>query len=162
VKQQCHLSMIWLSWLVFLGGLVAILAYQQWIVAVLWIVFVPLLQFQYIRRFPAISGLLGYGPITDHAAPKGDAAQTRQHVVLYTALGCPFCPLIEQRLEHLQATLDFTLEKIDVTVRPRLLAARHIRAVPAVEINGQIFTGLISSRDLAAALASSLTGSRYL
>lgn len=153
MKQQCHLSMIWLSWVVYLGGLGAILAYQQWILAAFWIVFVPLAQFQYIRRFPAISGLMGYGPITDQPAPKAEAAQPRQHVVLYTALGCPFCPLIEQRLEHLQATLEFSLEKIDVALRPGLLIAKHIRAVPAVEVNGQILTGLISSRDLAAAIA---------
>ena len=145
--------MIWLSWLVYLGGLGAIVAWHQWILAAFWVVFVPLAQFQFIRRFPAISGLLGYGAITDHPAPKGEAAQPRQHVVLYTAVGCPFCPLIEQRLEHLQARLDFTLEKIDVTLRPGLLTAKHIRAVPAVEVNGRIVTGLISSRELADAIA---------
>lgn len=145
--------MIWLSWVVFLGGLAAILVYQQWVLAAFWILFVPLVEFQYIRRFPALSGLLGYGPITDLPAPKSELPQPKQHVVLYTALGCPFCPLIERRLEHLQASLDFTLEKIDVTLRPALLTAKQIRAVPAVEVNGQILTGLISSRDLAAAIA---------
>ena len=51
---------------------------------------------------------MGYGRITDE--PAGTVAPAPVKVTLYTALGCPFCPLIEQRLETLRKTAGFTLE----------------------------------------------------
>jgi glutaredoxin len=154
VKQQCHLSMIWLSWAVYIAGLAGLVWMHQWILAAAWLIAVPLAQALYVRKFPAFSSAMGYGLITDRPAPPLlRASSAPAAVTLYTALGCPFCPLMEQRLESLRASLGFTLRKIDVTLRPDLLSSRKILSVPAVEINGRILTGLIGSEDLAAAIA---------
>lgn len=160
MKQQCHLAMIWLSWAVYLGGAAAALWFQNWFLAGVWMILAPLAEWQYIRRFSTISGMMGYGPVTDIAAPAHEPETPHQQVTLYTALGCPFCPLIEQRLERLQAKVDFALEKIDVTIRPDLLLAKGIRAVPAVEVRGEIRTGLLTSENLAEFIAPAAVGAR--
>lgn len=153
MKQQCHLAMIWLSWAVYFGGLAWFIWDRVWILAAVWLVAVPLVQAFYIRKFPAFSTAMGYGPIADHPAPPLlHQAPASVEITLYTALGCPFCPLMEQRLESLRAAMGFTLRKIDVTLRPDLLSSRKILSVPAVEIYGRVLTGLISSEDLAAAI----------
>lgn len=145
--------MIWLSWAVYLGGLAWLIWERQWITAAFWLVAVLLLQGFYVRKFPAFSSAMGYGPITDQPAPSLLRPPAPSVVVtLYTALGCPFCPLMEQRLEALRTTLGFTLRKVDVTLRPDLLSARRILSVPAIEIGGRILTGLVSSEEIAAAI----------
>jgi thiol-disulfide isomerase/thioredoxin len=150
VKQQCHLSMIYLSWVVYLGGLAASIWYSHWVLAAAWLVAAPVAQWLYIRKFPSMSAAMGYGPITDE--PAGTVPPAPVKVTLYTALGCPFCPLIEQRLEALRKTAGFSLEKMDVTLRPDLLSSRGIRSVPAVEVGGRVLFGLVSTKDLAAAI----------
>jgi hypothetical protein len=160
VKQQCHLSMIWLSWAVYLGGLAWFLWQRQWIVAAFILVAAPLLQGFYVRKFPAFSSAMGYGPITDQPASPAQPPAAAVVVTLYTALGCPFCPLMEQRLESLRATLGFTLRKIDVTLRPDLLSSRRILSVPAVEIGNKVFTGLVTTQELAAAVAGCVPATR--
>lgn len=157
MKQQCHISMIYLSWAVYLGGIVASAHYSHWTSCAALIVLAPLAQWLYIRKFPRISSSMGYGPILDEPAPP--AAPAPETVTLYTALGCPFCPLIEQRLESLQREMHFTLCKIDVTLRPDLLASKGIRSVPVVEVRGEFLFGLVSSHDLACAIASPLVQS---
>jgi glutaredoxin len=143
--------MIYLSWLVYLGGLAALIWYSQWVFAAGWLVAAPVAQWLYIRKFPSMSAAMGYGRITDE--PAGTVAALPVKVTLYTALGCPFCPLIEQRLETLRKTVGFSLEKIDVTLRPDLLSSKGIRSVPAVEVHGSVLFGLVSTKDLAAAIA---------
>lgn len=149
MKQQCHLAMIWFSWLLYVAGAVTAVWFHQWFFAVAWIILVPLAEWQYIRRFPAVSGAMGYGSVADAPAGVHEPAMPHEQVTLYTAVGCPFCPLIEHRLEHLHTRLDFSLEKLDVTLRPDLLVAKGIRSVPAVEVHGQIRTGLMTSEQLA-------------
>jgi glutaredoxin len=158
MKQQCHLAMIWLTWVLYAGGAAAALWFHNWLLAGVWILLAPLALWQYIRRFPAISGVMGYGAVTDASAPADEPHTSHQQVTLYTAVGCPFCPLIEQRLERLQSKLDFSLETIDVTVRPDLLIAKGIRAVPAVEVRGQLRTGLLTSEQLAEFIAPAAVG----
>jgi len=53
----------------------------------------------------------------------------------------------------LRGQAGFTLRKIDVTLRPDLLASKGIRSVPVVEIGGKLLVGLVSTKELAAALA---------
>ena len=151
MKQQCHISMIYLSWAVYLGGLAASAWYSQWALGAVLLVAAPVIQWLYIRKFPSLSAGMGYGRITDQ--PAGTVARAPVKVILYTALGCPFCPLIEQRLESLQKAMNFSLEKVDVTLRPDLLASKGIRSIPVVEVQGQFLFGLVSTRDLAAAIA---------
>jgi thiol-disulfide isomerase/thioredoxin len=151
MKQQCHISMIYLSWALYLGGLALSVWYSHWAFGAVWLVTVPVIQWLYIRKFPSMSASMGYGRIADQ--PAGTVAPAPVKVILYTALGCPFCPLIEQRLESLQKAMNFLLEKIDVTLRPDLLASKGIRSIPVVEVQGRFLFGLVSTRDLAAAIA---------
>jgi glutaredoxin len=145
--------MIYLSWIVYLGGFGAAIWYSKWLYAALWLVGTPLIQWLYIRKFPGLSAGMGYGRISDEPATVTVPAPVK--VTLYTGLGCPFCPLIEQRLEALQKTCGFSLEKIDVTLRPDLLASKGIRSVPVVEVRGRFLFGLVSTKDLAAAIGQS-------
>jgi glutaredoxin len=158
MKQQCHISTIYFSWIVYAGGLIYAAWRSSWLLALGWVIAAPVCQWLYIRYFPKFSKAMGYGPIVDAPAGKVEAAPVT--VTLYTALGCPFCPLIEQRLEELQARLGFSLDKTDVTLRPDLLASKGIRSVPAVEIGDQFFTGLVTSRELAEAIARPQTAAK--
>ena len=151
MKQQCYIPMIYLSWAFYLGGLAASVWYSRWVLGAVWFVTVPIIEWLYIRRFPSLSAIMGYGRIIDEPARTVDPAPVK--VTLYTALGCPFCPLIKQRLESLQKTMNFSLERIDVTLRPDLLASKGIRSVPVVEVPGRFLFGLVSTKDLAAAIA---------
>jgi len=150
VKQQCHISMIYLSWLVYLGGVATCIWCSQWALAAVWLAVAPVLQWLYIRKFPSLSASMGYGHIIDE--PPDAVGPAPVKVTLYTALGCPFCPLIEERLRTLQQAIGFSLERIDVTLRPDLLASKGIRSVPAVEVRGRFFAGLVSTKALAAAI----------
>ena len=60
---------------------------------------------------------------------------------------------MEQRLRELQAEMGFSMEKIDVTLRPELLISKGIRSVPAIETGGRVLFGLVTKKDLAAAIA---------
>jgi hypothetical protein len=151
MKQQCHISMIYLSWALYLGGLAASAWYSYWALGAVWLVTAPVVQWLYIRKFPSLSAAMGYGRITDK--PAGTVAPTPVKVTLYTALGCPFCPLMEQRLKSLQKTMNFSLERIDVTLRPDLLASKGIRSVPVAEVLGRFLFGLVNTKDLAAAIS---------
>jgi glutaredoxin len=150
MKQHCHLAFIYLAWVTYLGGLAWLLWRGQYLVALFWLVLTPLVQWWYLRAFPRISSLMGYGRVDDQKASTVSQAAVR--VTLYTALGCPFCPLIEQRLEALQKSMGFSLEKIDVTLRPGLLASQGIRSVPVVEVGERRLTGLATTSQLAAAI----------
>lgn len=151
MKQQCHISMIYCSWAVYLGGMAVLAWRSEWAFAAAWLVCAPLFQWIYIRKFPDISSLMGYGEVTDENAPAEIPASTK--VTLYTALGCPFCPLIDERLEELRKRMHFSLDKVDVTLRPDLLAAKGIRSVPVIEIDGKLLFGLVTSKELCEAIA---------
>jgi CBS domain-containing protein len=49
--------------------------------------------------------------------------------------------------------MGFTLEKIDVTLRPDLVTAKGIRSVPVVETGARLLFGLVTTKELAAAIA---------
>jgi thiol-disulfide isomerase/thioredoxin len=150
MKQQCHMAMIYFTWVFYLGGLAYLLYRSMWPMAIAWLVCIPLFEWLYIRQFRGLSQLLGYGRIVDQ--PATTVAASKAEVTFYTALGCPFCPLMEQRLDELQKESGFTLHKIDVTLRPDLLMSKGIRSVPAIETGGKVLFGLITKKDLAAAI----------
>jgi len=151
MQKRCLMLMIYLSWSIYAGGLAYLGWRAQWALALGWLVAAPLALWLYIVKFPALSPFMGYGRITDEPSLLTGRAPAK--VTLYTALGCPFCPLMEQRLHALQKGLDFELHKIDVTLRPDLLASKGIRSVPVVEVSGRLLIGLVTSKDLAAAIA---------
>ncbi len=152
VKQQCFLMVIYTTWALVLGGVIAFAFAGQYGAAAAVAVGVPLVQWFSIRHIRSLAPWMGYGRIVDDPAPAVAPAAVR--VRLYTAVGCPFCPLIEQRLQALRAGMGFELEKIDVTLRPSLLAGQGIRSVPAVEVGGKWLTGLVSSSELAGEISA--------
>ncbi len=150
LKQHCPLALVWLTWL----GLPALALYMGlrlgWIAAVFILVVGVLAQVAYVRWFPHLSRLLGYGSVADVTAPPPHATPPR--VVLYTANVCPFCRIVRRRLEALQEALGFTLEEVDVTFRPRIVQEKGFRSVPVVEAGGRFLVGNATSAELAAFL----------
>jgi glutaredoxin len=90
---------------------------------------------------------MGYGSVEDQ--PATDVHTSKGKVVLYTGLGCPFCPLVKKRLNKLQSTMGFELTETDVTLKPDLLIAKGIRALPVVEVGGALWVGNATSQQLA-------------
>jgi glutaredoxin len=141
---------IYLSWAIYLGGLGFFASRGDVLFAVLWLFWLPIVQWAYIRVFPRVSRYLGYGRVDDQQAEAAGHAPIK--VTLYTALGCPFCPIVEKRLEALRKEMGFTLEKVDVTLRPNLLTSKGIYSVPVVEVGDRRLTGHTTSNELAEAI----------
>ena len=55
--------------------------------------------------------------------------------------------------EDLRKQMGFTLVKIDVTLRPDLVSAKGIRSVPVVEAGARLLFGLVTTKELAEAIA---------
>jgi glutaredoxin len=147
MKQQCYMAVIYLNWLVLAGGLGFFVIKGHYGLALLWLVLVPLAMWAYIRVFPSISQVMGYGRLDDQ--PARNQRHVPAKVTLYTALGCPFCPVVERRLMALREMMEFTLDEIDVTLKPGVLVGKGIRAVPVVEAGGRFLAGNATSQQLA-------------
>jgi len=147
MKQQCYLVAIYLNWVILAGGMAYLLYRGFYGMALAWLVLVPLGMRMYVRVFPSISQAMGYGKVEDR--PAHDFGQPPATVTLYTALGCPFCPIVKDRLNALRKQENFTIEEVDVTLRPGILAANNIRAVPVVEAAGRRINGNATSEELA-------------
>jgi glutaredoxin len=141
------MAFIYLSWAIYLGGLFFFAFKGDYVFALFWLVWLPIVQWAYIRSFPRLSRYLGYGRVDDKLAENVSEASVK--VTLYTALGCPFCPLVEKRLEELRKEMGFTLEKVDVTLKPELLTRKNIRAVPVVEVGKERMAGNATTHQLA-------------
>ena len=142
------MTFIYLSWAIYLGGLAFFGLRGDYLFTLFWLIWLPLVMWAYIRGFPRISRYLGYGRVDDEGA--GSVSPVSVKVTLYTALSCPFCPLVKQRLETLQAEMEFDLAEVDVTLKPNLLIAKGIRAVPVVAVGGQQLVGHATTNQLAA------------
>lgn len=147
--QQCPLSAIYFTWLTLAAGLGFFVLRADWAGTVVMAVGFPLFLWTYVRVFPRIARRLGYGDVSDRPAAPAPQARGAGRVVLYTALGCPFCPLVRDRLRRLSAQWGFALEEIDVTARPDLARAKEIRAVPSIEVGGRLHAGAATTRALA-------------
>jgi hypothetical protein len=115
MKQQCHITFIYLSWIIYLGGVVLLIMHGSFVLAIAWFVAVPLVQWAYIHSFPKLSPYMGYGAIADKPATIVEKTNTK--VTLYTGLGCPFCPVVNKRLTSLKDRMGFQVEEIDVTLK---------------------------------------------
>ena len=156
-KQQCNVLGLTLGWMGYAVG-VAYFSYQhQWVVALLWMAGVPGLRWALYYFFPRISRFLGYGRIADQFSPipRLDASPQAAPVAvtLYTFFGCPFCPIVLARLQALQKQMGFTLNMIDVTLRPQTLITKGIRSVPVVEVGEHRLVGNSTTERLAALIA---------
>ncbi len=147
MKQHCHLSMVWFTWLGLpLIGLVMGLL-QNWYSALFVIIIGLLGEMLYLRWFPRLSRWLGYGSVADVPADSVPATPNRK-VIFYSANVCPFCPLVRRRLRALQAEMQFSLEEIDITFRPGIAREKGFRAVPVVEADGRLWFGNATTREL--------------
>ncbi|HUI66150.1 MAG TPA: glutaredoxin family protein [Bacteroidota bacterium] len=153
VKQQCHISFVYGSWAIFLLGIIWFIVRGDIVRAGVWAFFIALFLWLYVRYFPSLSRLLGYGSVADR--PASEIKPIRTKVTLYTGAGCPFCPLVRRRLEDLRTTMGFELEQKDVTLKPDLVLARGIRALPVVEIGESRWIGNGTSDELARFIAMS-------
>ena len=155
MKQQCYLAMIYLNWVVLAGGLALLLLKGYYVFALLWLVLIPLAMWVYVRIFPSISQVMGYGRIEDR--PAQGLKHVPAKVTFYTALGCPFCPVVKRRLAALREQMEFSLEEVDVTLKPGVLMAKGIRAVPVVEAGERLLTGNATSEQLAELISGAST-----
>lgn len=146
LPQQCPLAFLYLSWALYFAGLIYLPLRGDYGLAAVWLVALPLGGWGYVRLFPRIAHLLGYGSVADEA-PEVVERQVGP-VTMCGSLGCPFCPIVEGRLEALQPQMGFTLRHIDVTLRPDLLREKGIRAVPVVEVGERRLVGHATTREL--------------
>jgi glutaredoxin len=89
---------------------------------------------------------MGYGSVDDE--PINELYRTPVNVILYTGLGCPFCPIIKSRLKELQPRMDFKLKEIDITVKPDIVISKGIRSLPVLEVGESRLVGNATSEQL--------------
>lgn len=151
-KQECTVKSLYFSGamvlVVYPIGLATFALKRSWIPLVLWLLIVPGLKWGYLRVFPRLSKWKGYGSVDDQR-PAAIVPNARVEVTAYSVLGCPFCPIVERRLEALQKEMDFSLTKIDLTLRPQLSASKMIRSVPVVEVGNRRLIGNATTQQLA-------------
>ena len=147
MKQQCHISFVYGSILVLAFGFIFYLIRGDYLQACFWVFFTAVFLRLYVKIFPSISRSMGYGSVADQ--PAKDLQPSNAKVIVYTGLGCPFCPLVKRRLIELQVKMDFDLKEIDITFKPDLLIAKGIRALPVVEVGKAHWIGNATSEQLA-------------
>jgi glutaredoxin len=147
MEQRCTILNLYLTWTLLFAVAAFFLLTERYLLLGAWMVGAVVFEAAYVRVFPRLSRVLGYGSVDDEAAGSLDHAPV--DVTLYTAVGCPFCPIVEQRLEALRPAMGFTLTKVDVTMRPDLLSAKKISGVPVVEVGSVVRTGNLTSQELA-------------
>jgi glutaredoxin len=152
MKQQCHISFVYGSWLILAAGFFIYIFMGNIVQAVLWAGFVALFLWLYIRYFPSFAHSMGYGSVADE--PARDIRHSSGKVYFYTGLGCPFCPIVRRRLIDLKGSMGFELIETDVTLKPELVIAKGIRALPVVEIGGVQWVGNATSQQLSEFIAN--------
>lgn len=149
-KQECRLSSIWTMWVAVPAFALVAGLMRGWWAGLLLVAVGVVFQVTYVRVFPHVSSWLGYGSVDDVPVPApAHEPAVVPRVTLYTAAGCPFCPIARRRLEQLQYRLGFELDEQDVTFRRQLLIEKGIRSVPAIEADGHLLVGNATSDTLA-------------
>ena len=147
MPQECPLVFLYLTWALYLAGLIFFPVRGDLLLAGGWLVAFPLALLGYGRVFPRISQLLGYGRVDDVAA--SNTPQLKQPVTMYSSMGCPFCPLVEGRLRELEKKMGFDFRYVDVTLKPALVRGKKIRSVPVVEVGDRRLVGHATTQELA-------------
>jgi glutaredoxin len=154
-KQECTVQSLYFSGatllVVYPIGLAVFAVNGSWVLFALWLLLVPGLKWGYVRFFPRLSKWKGYGSVEDQLPAV--VSKTRVEVTAYSVLGCPFCPIVERRLDALQKEMDFSLTKIDLTLKPLLSATKMIRSVPVVEVGNDRLIGNATTQQLAQLIA---------
>jgi glutaredoxin len=154
-KQQCALTSLYSGALVFAvlyaSGL-AFYAYRSnWPAFLLWLALLPGARWVGLRVSPLTSKWRGQGSVDDRLPSRVGRAHVE--VALYSHNGCPFCPIVQRRLEALQREMDFTLTKIDLSFKPQVAASKGIRSVPTVEVGNERLLGNATTEQLAQLIA---------
>jgi glutaredoxin len=152
LPQECPLLFLYLTWALYVTGLIYFPMRGEWAPAGAWLVVFPLALWGYVRIFPRISQVLGYGRVDDVAALRTSRSSPKT-VTMYSSLGCPFCPIVEERLRALEVELGFELTHVDVTLKPGLARAKKIRSVPVVEVEDRRLVGHATTQELAILIA---------
>jgi hypothetical protein len=156
-KQECTVRSLYLSGAVgvigYAAGLVFLIYRADWLALLLWTILLPCLKWAYLRFFPHLSELKGHGSIDDNVP--ATVRPSNVEVIYYSLLGCPFCPIVDQRLRTLQKKMDFTLTRVNLTLSPQMAAARGFRSVPVVEVGSNRLIGNVTTEQLAQLIAHS-------
>jgi glutaredoxin len=157
--QQCTVQSLYVSGAAYLVGYLLGLIYfayrANWIAALLWLILLPSIKWAYLRFFPRISPLRGYGGLDDKLPAAVEKAPVE--VTFYSLLGCPFCPIVEKRLRALQEEMGFRLTKVDLTLKPQVSSSKGIRSVPVVEVGNERLTGNATTEQLARLIGGAQT-----
>ena len=146
-EQRCSVLGLALGWLGYFGIVLYFVYQRSWVVGSISVVLVPCVRWALFHYFPSVSRFLGYGTVDDQAAESAGTA--RVAVTFYSFFSCPFCPIVLRRLEELQKVMEFTLEKVDLTLQPQVLVSKGIRSVPVVEVGGRQLIGNLTTAQLA-------------
>ena len=145
-EVSCTMWSLYVPLLAYVFGLALFVYSRNVLGVVLWLVVAPCLKWAYIGLFARISHLRGYVHVED----KVPAHTTKSQALVnyYSFVGCPFCPIMERRLEALRKEMGFTLNRIDVTLKPQVLIAKGIRSVPVVEVGENRLVGHATTEQL--------------
>ena len=154
-EQRCHLVSIWMTW-ALVPAIAGVVAWRSgWSMGFLVLAAGSLFQVMYVRWFPRLSVLLGYGSVADQTAEAVGMPAKLPQVTIYTASVCPFCPIVKRRVAELQQKYMFDVQEIDVTFRPEIIREKGIRSVPVIEVNGRTLVGNATTAQLADFLRAS-------
>ncbi len=154
-RQQCTLTNLYFGLLIFAilyaGGVVFYVHKGNWPLLLSWLALLPCMRWVGLRLSPLTSKLRGQGSVDDKLPSSVNKAHVE--VAFYSHNGCPFCPIVKRRLEALQREMDFTLTKIDLTLKPQVAASKGIRSVPVVEVGKGRLMGNATTEQLAQLIA---------
>ena len=146
-EQRCSVLGLVLGWLGYFAVVLYFVYQRRWVGGAFFVALVPCLRWALFHYFPSVSRFLGYGTVDDKGPESARTA--RVAVTFYSFFSCPFCPIVLRRLEALQTVMEFTLERIDLTLQPQMVVSRGIRSVPVVEVGGQRLVGNLTTAQLA-------------
>jgi hypothetical protein len=155
MKQQCYMASIYGSWLIIIAIFVFYISRGHFLEAVLLPFLVAYFLWLYVKYFPKLSKVMGYGSVNDQVAENVQRSEVTVH--FYIGIGCPFCPIVKRRLNELQQRIGFTLIEQDVTLKPDILIAKGIRALPVIEIGNVRLVGNATSQQLSQFIAANST-----
>ncbi len=139
---------MWLTWISIPALAIGIGLLQRWWFGIIVLLVGVIAQILYIKVFPHISRLLGYGSVEDVMVENTPETKTISRVTLYTANFCPFCSIVKQRLIELQYRMGFELEEVDITFRLGHIRSKGPRSVPAIEKGERYLIGNATSAQL--------------
>lgn len=156
-NQRCDVRSLYFIWLAYVVGLIVFAFLGKWIGLLVWAGAVPLGKWLQIRYYRYLSECFGYGRFEKDRQPTS-MRKSAAVVTYYRAIGCPFCPVVGDRLEALKKQMGFDLKVVDVTMQPQLLAQLAIRSVPVVDVGGRRLVGNVTSEQLAELIAPEPVG----